>query len=262
MSVSNQTKTKINRLISQWPRGTVSTASYLNKLGFSHDLLVRYRKSGWIQSFGRGAYVLYGDKVEWPGAVYALQNHLGLNIHPGGKTALELKGYAHYIPAGKGKVFLYGKPGQVLPTWFKEKRLGVDVVVTRTNLFPQESQEGFSELREREFSIRISSPERAAMEMLHLVPGKISFEEALLILENLVTLRPDAVQTLLVLCRSIKVKRLFLYMAEKHGHSWASDLDLSRVNLGKGKRMIIPNGKYHRKYHITVPRDQMDEISE
>jgi hypothetical protein len=157
-------------------------------LGFGHDLLVRYKKSGWIQSFGRGAYALYGDKVEWPGAVYALQNQLSLNVHPGGKTALELKGYAHYIPAGKGKVFLYGKPGQVLPTWFRGERLGVDVVVTRTNLFPQESQEGFSELREREFSIRISSPERAAMEMLHLVPGKIGFEEAFLILENLVTL--------------------------------------------------------------------------
>jgi hypothetical protein len=77
-----------------------------------------------------------------------------------------------------------------------------------------------------------------------------------------VTLRPDAVQRLLVLCRSIKVKRLFLYMAEKQGHSWASGLDLSRVNLGKGKRMVIPNGKYDRKYQITVPRDQEDEISE
>ncbi|MBW1979408.1 MAG: AbiEi antitoxin N-terminal domain-containing protein, partial [Deltaproteobacteria bacterium] len=62
--MSQQIKTKINRLISQWPRGTVSTASYLNTLGFGHDLLVRYKKSGWLQSFGRGAYILYGDRVE------------------------------------------------------------------------------------------------------------------------------------------------------------------------------------------------------
>ena len=261
MTMSKEIKTKINRLISQWPRGTVNAASYLNMLDFGHNLLVRYKKSGWIQSFGRGAYILYGDKVEWLGALYALQKQLDLNIHPGGKTALELKGYAHYLPSGKRKVFLYGTQGQVLPNWFTGERLGVDIVMTRTNLFPDDSQEGFSEFRERDFSIRISSPERAAMEMLHLVPGKISFEEALLIMENLVSLRPDMVQRLVVMCRSIKVKRLFMYMAEKQGHSWVSDLDSSKIDIGKGKRMIVPNGKYDRKYLITVPRDSLAEDS-
>ena len=259
--MSQQIKAKINRLISQWPRGTVSVASYLNTLGFGHDLLVRYKKSGWIQSFGRGACILYGDKVEWPGALYALQTQLGLNVHPGGKTALELKGYAHYLPSGKRKVFLYGEQGQVLPNWFRGERLGVDIAMTRTKLFPEDSQEGFSEFREKDFSIRISSPERAAMEMLHLVPRKISFEEALLIMENLVSLRPDMVQKLLVMCRFIKVKRLFMYMVEKQGHSWVSDLDLSKIDLGKGKRMIVPNGKYDRKYLITVPWDHHIEVS-
>jgi hypothetical protein len=254
-------KTKIKRLISQWPRGTVSAASYLNTLGFSYDLLVRYKKSGWIQSFGRGAYILYGDKVEWSGALYALQTQLGLHVHPGGKTALELKGCAHYLPSGKRKVFLYGPQGQVLPNWFKGERLGVDIAMTRTNLFPGDSQEGFSEFIEKDFLMRISSPERAAMEMLHLVPGKISFEEALLIMENLVSLRPDMVQRLLAMCRSIKVKRLFMYTAERQGHSWVSDLDLSKIDLGKGKRMIVPNGKYDRKYLITVPRDSFAEAS-
>jgi hypothetical protein len=261
MIMSQEIKTKINRLISQWPRGTVSASSYLNTLGFGHDLLVRYKKSGWIQSFGRGAYVLYGDKVEWFGALYALQAHLGLNVHPGGKTAIELKGYAHYLPLGKGKIFLYGTQGQVLPNWFKVERLGVDIVMTRTNLFPADSQEGFSEYKERDFFIKISSLERAALEMLHLVPTKISFEEAFLITENLVTLRPDIVQRLLGMCRSIKVKRLFMYMVEKHGHSWVSKLDLSKINLGKGKRMIVPNGKYDGKYLITVPGNYQEEAN-
>jgi len=254
MSMSNESKSKINRLISQWPRGTPATASYLNRVGFSHDLLTKYKKSGWVQSFGRGAYTLYGDKVEWPGALYALQTQLGLNVHPGGKTALELKGYAHYLPTGKRKVFLYGKQGQVLPSWFKGKRLGVDIVMTRTNLFPEDSQEGLSRFKERDFSIRISSPERAAMEMLHLVPGKVGFDEAFLIMENLTTLRSEIVRKLLVMCRSIKVRRLFMFMAEKHGHPWVSDLDVSRLDLGKGKRMIVPKGRFDRKYRITVPR--------
>jgi len=261
MSMSQEIKTKINRLISQWPRGTVSAASYLNMLGFGYDLLVRYKKSGWIQSFGRGAYILYGDKVEWPGALYALQTQLGLHVHPGGKTALELKGYAHYLPSGKRKIFLYGTQGQVLPNWFKGERLGVDIAMTRTNLFPGDSQEDFSEFIEKDFFMRISSPERAAMEMLHLVPGKISFEEALLIMENLVSLRPDMVQRLLAMCRSIKVKRLFMYMSERQEHAWVSDLDLSKIDLGKGKRMIVPNGKYDRKYLTTVPPDSLTEAS-
>ena len=261
MTMSKEIKSKINRLVNQWPRGTVSAASYLNSLGFGHDLLVRYKKSGWIQSFGRGAYILYGDKVEWPGVIYPLQSQLGMNIHPGGKTALELKGYAHYLPYGRKRIFLYGTQGQVLPSWFKGEHVGVDIVMTRTNLFPSGSKHGLSEFKEKDFFIEISSPERAAMEMLHLVPGKISVEEALLIMENLVSLRPDLVERLLVMCRSIKVKRLFMYMAEKHGHSWVSGLDLSKIDIGKGKRMIVPNGKYDRKYLITVPQENWEEIS-
>jgi len=259
MSMANETKSKINRLVSQWPRGTPAAASYLNTLGFSHDLLTKYKKSGWIQSFGRGAYILNEDKVAWPGALYALQTQLGLNIHPGGKTALELKGYAHYLPSGKRKIFLYGTQGVVLPTWFKENRLRVEIAMIRTNLFPASSELGLSEFKEKDLTLKISAPERAAMEMLHLVPGKIGFDEAFLIIENLATLRPGMVQKLLFMCRSIKVKRLFMFMAEKHGHSWVSELDVSRFDLGKGKRMIIPKGHFDTKYRITVPRDLYGE---
>lgn len=259
MSMHNERKSKINRLISQWPRGTPATASYLNIQGFSHDLLTKYKKSGWIQSFGRGAYVLTGDKVEWLGALYALQTHLGLNVHPGGKTALEMKGYAHYLPSGRRKIFLYGTRGLVLPKWFKGERLGVEIALVRTNLFHGAGEPGLSEFKEKDLNLKISATERAAMEMLHLVPGKVGFDEASLIMENLATLRSEIVQELLVMCRSIKVKRLFMFMAEKHGHPWVSDLDVSRLDLGKGKRMIVPKGRFVKKYRITVPRDQYEE---
>ena len=97
------------------------------------------------------------------------------------------------------------------------------------------------------------------MEILHLVPGKVGFDEAFLIMENLATLRPEMVQRLLVMCRSIKVKRLFMFMAEKHGHSWVSELDVSKLDLGKGKRMIVPRGCLDKKYRITVPRNHYEE---
>ena len=94
------------------------------------------------------------------------------------------------------------------------------------------------------------------LEMLHLVPLKVGFDEARLVMGNLGTLRPEGVQGLLKACRSVKVKRLFLYMAENQEHAWLSQVDLSKVDLGKGKRMIVPNGRYDAKYQITVPVDR------
>ena len=255
MNMATKNKTKINRLINQWTAGTAGTASYLAASGFSRDLLVKYKNSGWLESFGRGAYIRSGDKVNWLGALYTLQSQLSLPVHVGGKTALELKGYAHYLPARQNKVFLYGPRGLILPSWFKEDRFGVKFVVTRTNLFPVDFREGFADFKERDFSVRITAPERAAMEMLHLVPKEVGFAEAQLIVENLVALRTDLVQRLLEACRSVKVKRLFLYMAEKKDHSWLSKLDLPKVGLGKGKRMIVRHGRLDAKYQITVPVD-------
>ena len=210
----------------------------------------------WLESFGRGAYIRSGDRVDWPGALYTLQTQLVLPVHVGGKTALELKGNAHYLPAKQNRVFLYGPRGLILPSWFTEDRFGVKFVVTRTNLFPADSLKGFTDFKDGDFSIRISAPERAAMEMLHLTPKEVRFDEARLIMENLVTLRPDVVQGLLTVCRSVKAKRLFLYMAERQEHAWMSKQDLSKIDLGKGKRMIIPNGRFDAKYQITVPVDR------
>ena len=145
---------------------------------------------------------------------------------------------------GKSRVFLYGPRGLALPAWFKGDRFGVEFVVTRTNLFPAELREGFTEFTEKDFSVRISAPELAMLEMLHLVPQKVGFDEARLVMGNLATLRPEVVQGLLEACRSVKVKRLFLYMAENQEHAWLSKVDLSKVDLGKGKRMIVPKGRY------------------
>ena len=254
--MGTEKKTKINRLIDMWTVGAPSTTSFLAYSGFSRDLLTKYKNSGWLEPFGRGAYIRSGDKVDWPGALYTLQTQLGLPVHTGGKTALELKGFAHYLPAAQRRVFLYGSPGIVLPAWFTGDRFGVEFVVTRTNLFPTDPQEGFTEFKERDFSVWISAPERAMLEMLHLVPKKVGFDEARLVMGNLTTLRPEVVQGLLEACRSVKVKRLFLYMAENQELPWFSKLDLAKVDLGKGKRMVVPKGRYDTKYRITVPLDR------
>jgi hypothetical protein len=253
--MTTDNRTKINKLISQWPRGTVASVSYLKEQGFSQELLVWYKRSGWLESYGRGAYVLAADKVEWTGALYALQKHLKMSVHTGGKTALELKGYGHFVPM-RQKVFLYGERGLSLPAWFKKSMQNRNFAYVKTNLFPPGYAEGLTEFKSGEFAVTISAPERAAMEMIHLVPKVVGFEEASLIMENLAGLRPELAQKLLEACRFVKVKRLFLYLAEKYSHPWFSRLDLSQLDLGKGKRLIVPHGMLDKKYQITVPRQE------
>jgi len=109
------------------------------------------------------------------------------------------------------------------------------------------------------WSVRLSAPERAMMELLYLVPGRESFSEASLLMEGLTTLRPQLVQSLLEQCRSVKVKRLFMFLAERHNHPWMKRLDLSKVDFGRGKRMIVKGGCFDAKYRITVPASDFDQ---
>lgn len=233
-------------------RDTVASASYLKEQGFSQELLVWYKRSGWLESYGRGAYVLAGDKVEWPGALYALQRHLKMSVHTGGKTALEMKGYGHFVPM-RQEVFLYGESGLSLPAWFKKSMQKRDFAYVMTNLFPSGYQDGLTELNPASSPLPFQLRNEQPMEMPHLVPKVVGFEEALLIMENLAGLRPELVQKLLEACRFVKVKRLFLCLAEKHSHPWFSRLDLSKLDLGKGKRLIVPHGMLDKKYQITIP---------
>ena len=92
------------------------------------------------------------------------------------------------------------------------------------------------------------------MEMCYLIPRLQEFEEAGEIIENLTVLRPGIVQLLLESCRFIKVKRLFLYFADRAGHDWFNELNLANINLGSGQRQIIKDGILDKKYLITIPK--------
>ncbi|MCX6099522.1 MAG: type IV toxin-antitoxin system AbiEi family antitoxin domain-containing protein, partial [Candidatus Bipolaricaulota bacterium] len=40
------------------------------------------------------------------------------------------------------------------------------------------------------------------------------------------------------------------------GHSWLDRLDLRKVTLGAGKRLLYKGGRLDTKYGITVPRSE------
>lgn len=250
--MKNQKTQKITRLIKNWKKGTVLTSHFLDENGFNTRLINWYKSSGWVESVGHGVYKLAGDKIDWYGAVFALQTQMGFSAHPGGKTALELQGYAHYLAEKLPAVYLFGLREERLPKWFHDYDWETEIRYAPTKLFSKRIPQSLSEYSYKEFSIQISSPERAAFEMLYHVPKYQGFAEASQLMENLTTLRPQLVQNLLQQCNSIKIKRLFLYFAEKHEHEWFRQLNMNKINLGTGKRVVVKNGKLDKTYQITV----------
>ena len=220
----------------------------------SRQLAAGYVRSGWLEKAGTGVFKRPDDEATWIGVLHTLQKINGLPVHLGGKTALELYGYGHYInKKPEQNIILWKSPDVRLPSWFKDADWGRWFSVRSAQLFENENQ-GITEMELEGFNIKLSSPERAAIEYVQDIPKEEGFGQALYIMEGLAGLRPDLLQTLLEGCRSIKAKRLFLYIAEAIKQPWFRHLDISSIDLGSGKREIIKGGKLDRKYRITVPR--------
>lgn len=243
---------KINRLLNSQPSGVVYLSSWLTENGFSTQLLNRYKKSNWLYSIGVGAWMRVGEKPTYEGALYALQEQAKLSIHIGGKTALSLQGKAHYLELSTQQIILFGSSKEKLPTWFSKHDWGLKVNYFSSSFLPQGA--GLMNFEQSTFSLQISNPVRAFLECLYLVPKKQEFVECYEIMEGLNNLRPKQVQEILEQCTSVKVKRLFLYMAEKAKHDWFNYINLEKINLGKGKRSLVKDGVYISKYRITIPK--------
>jgi len=245
--------TKINQLLASQPGGVVLLSFWLAEQGYSLDLQKAYRRSRWLESIGTGAMIRTGDAVSYEGAIYALQKQNGLPIHPGGRTALVLLGKAHYLPLSEREVTVFGEDQARLPVWFLKRDWGVTVDYHQSSFLP--SGIGMTEIEVKNYFISISGAARALMECLYLAPEKMALVECYELMEGLNNLKPVQVQRLLEECNSIKVKRLFLYMAKKANHSWLEFVQLSKVDLGSGKRSIVKNGVYIDSYQITVPKE-------
>ncbi|WP_394172371.1 type IV toxin-antitoxin system AbiEi family antitoxin [Thalassotalea litorea] len=251
MSIKNQSK--LNRLLSIAPDGVVLTSSWLLAQGYSLQLQARYKKSQWFESFGRGALVRNGDTVDYLGGIQALQTQLNLSVHPAAKTALVLQGKSHYLEFSTQKAQLFSAKSEVLPAWFKKRDWEVKLESSISSFLPVDL--GMVEYQHTSFSIKISSPARAIMECLYLAPNEQPLLEVYELMEGLNNIRPITAQKLLESCSSVKVKRLFLYMADKAGHDWLTYVNQDNVDLGKGKRQIVSDGVYIPKYQITVPKE-------
>jgi len=252
--MSSRKQSKVNHLLQNWPAGTVATQKWLSEMNVSYKLANWHVGSGWLKRFGPRAFVRPGDDVTWQGGLYALQTQLGLTVHAGGRTALELQGRAHFVPLGKNKtVLLISDTTEQLPKWFTSNDWLAGIQHRCISLFESVPGEAYVTLDSGGFPIMLSSVELAIMEVIHLMRGNHGITHAHNLMEGLTTLRPVLVQQLLEGCRSVKVKRFFLWSAETASHDWLKQLDMDRINLGKGRRQLYQGGNMNSKYHITVP---------
>jgi len=257
-----QAISKINRLLNSVPVGVPMTSDWLASQEVSPQLAHRYKLSGWLEPLGKSAWKRVGGGGNMVGAMFALQKQLSINACPAARTALELKGRAHYAPVGKPVLQLNLESPQHLPTWFSQQPFARNLkLINSTTLF-NPPYAGLIDWSAQEISIKVSSAERAMLEYCHLLPKYADFEEARQLMEGLTTLRPELLQSLLYACQSVKAKRLFLALASVVAHPWYKQLNIEDIGLGTGNRSILSKGALHPQFKITVPEAWLNEDTE
>ena len=247
--MNTENRKKINQLLRKIPSGTVVTAEKLESLGVSYGLARNYVKSGWLSRVSNGAYTRLDESADLNGALYALQNNAEIPVHLGGITAAtNLYNRVHFL-RNDSKSHLFAPSGTKIPLWFT-KTFGLKCELHRTDFLP--ANLGMVENNFGTFALKVPTLERALLELCYLVPAETTSQEAFSIMETALVLKPRLLQQLLESCSSVKVKRMFLCFAEQAGVQWLNMLDLSKIDLGKGKRTIEAGGKLFPKYNLVM----------
>ena len=242
---------RINQILSlSYSRGLLFS-SWLEEQGFSDQLLRKYRSSGWLEGLCRG--VMYREKLPLQAttALTCFNEQLNKEYRVAALSALELAGFNHYVPMGKPLLMVAHAKGKA-PQWFDMDAFNRKFVLFTTDAF---SNPLTTKYEIDGFKVLSSVPELAFMECLLLAPSRYRYMDLFYVMEQLTSLRPDVVQEILTTTTNLKVKRMFLYMAEKAGHYWFDMLDTSQINLGTGKMQLVKGGTYIAKYKITIPTE-------
>lgn len=186
-----------------------------------------------------------GGRLRWEGVVRSLQLGEGALLHVGGRFALSLQGHEHYLRLGEaGTVTLYGPMRP--PGWLIKLPLEERFEYLGKGPFDLPSAAFALEVAEKRLSeqglcwygatpavdkLVCSTPERAMLELCDGVNDAALVYEVDALMLGMTTLRPHRVGLMLRHCRSIKAKRLFLALAERHKHAWLSHVCRWRVSI-------------------------------
>lgn len=275
--------TLLNRLVHELPERYVVDASWLSTLGLSASSIRDYVERGWLERVGSRLYRRPesggGGSVRWEVATLSLQTLLEVPVHVGGMTALELAGYWQYAPLGRRRIWLY-TDAPAVRSYLRRLDLDADVDIRSRKLFDGADPDLGLETRALDLAsttlgpavtsgdahpphrqyLRVSGIERAILETLEEIPRTVSFQHGAELFEGLTTLRPKLAQALLLACRSVKAKRLFLYFAGQYRHAWTRQLRVAEIDIGSGKRQIVPGGELDPEFLITVPKSGRQKL--
>ncbi len=246
--------TKIQQILKKVPHDTILFGTWLSSLGLDARGQYAYMKSGWLDRISKGVYKIHGTDPKLMTAISSYNTQLDKHCIVGAYTALDLRGYSHYLSIGKPKAYLFTDKDNKLPSWLLKEEWDMTVKYMTTSFLGNDLT-GVDTMNVEQHDLLVSSPERAFLECLNLPDASSSLLDIYYIMESLTTLRPKLVQALLESCTSQKVKRLFLYMAEKANHPWLKALKLENINFGTSRLMITPTGKYIKKYNITISKE-------
>ncbi len=240
------------------PFGMIATKQWLLSKGVSLHRIDNALKSRKLEMLATGVYARTGVPVTWQGVVCSLQKMTEDPVHVGGLSALVLLGFGHYLSSTKNiTIHLYSQ--KKLPLWLDRLELPVTFIWHGTkalwspDFLEMNNYTVEHDWREGLPPVKIACPEKACLEMLMSVPNNISFEHADELMQGMTSLSPRKLEALLNFCRSVKVKRLFFWLAERQHYLWHKKLDYRDFDLGKGKRVVATGGKLDKTYLITVP---------
>lgn len=277
--MSERNGSKLFQLGKELPEGLLVDAAWLERHGYYGSLRKKYVDAGWLEQPTHRVYRRPRGVLSWEQAIISLQTLLQFPVVVGGRTALELQGYAHFLARERTEVHLYGH--EPPPSWLHKLPLPARFVFHKSGrLFRNDPiTRGLTSLRWNvrtgdgvsndplqagltrqpwghwDWPLTLSTAERAVLELLDELPGHETFQQADKLMEGLVNLSPRRLQKLLEDCKSVKVKRLFFFFADRHGHAWRKRLARERIDFGKGKRMLVGGGRLEPTYGITVPED-------
>ncbi len=244
-------QSKINRLLMSGTKNGLFFSEWLKKNGYSDQLVNKYRQSGWLTSLSKGVMYRTGDTLSAYAALYCYNEQLGKNVRIAAHSALELFGFNHYVPMGKPRLMVTSG-NQSFPEWMLGDSFERTIRHFGTKTF---SKVQTSKVQVEGLNLLVSSPEQAFMECLLLAPIQYNYMDLYYIMEQLTSLRAEIIQELLEGTKNVRVKRMFLYMAEKAGHYWFELLDIEQINIGTSKLQLAEKGAYISKYKITVPKE-------
>lgn len=256
------------------PYGMLATKKWLAEQGLSAHALDNAVKTETLLLLATGVYSQYSRSVSWEGVVASMQRmekdnkneneNENENVPPvvGGLSALGLSGLSQYLSLGNTPhIHLYGQ-GK-LPTWLARLSLPMKFDGHSTSkLWPESVLQDKAFIKEHEWEAELppvyfSCPEKAMLELLMNLPNRVTFEHADELMQGLVNLSPRKLDVLLKACKSVKVKRLFFWLAKRQAYPWFSKLNVEDYDLGSGKRVVAKGGKLDVDYLITVPSNMV-----